>query len=98
MHLVGVRDEEGALGGAVVIQHVHDLHCRVCFACAGWAHHHGQPWLRAGLYGLHLAHDVASMMMSTFNMLWANRCCSCILTISVSWNRETSKTKAGPKM
>ena len=52
--LVGVRDKQGALRRAVVIEHVHDLHRRVCLARAWRANHHGQPWLHARPDRLHL--------------------------------------------
>lgn len=43
--LVGVGDEQGALTRAVVVQHMHDLHCCICFACSWGPYHHGQPRL-----------------------------------------------------
>lgn len=52
--LVGVGDEQGALARAVVVQHMHDLHCCICFACSRGPYHHGQPRLHSRLDGFHL--------------------------------------------
>ena len=52
--LIGVGDEQSALPRAVVVQHMHDLHCCVCLASAGGAHHHCQAGLHPRLDGLDL--------------------------------------------
>lgn len=52
--LVGVGDEQGALARAVVVKHMHDLHCCVCFACSWGPYHHGQSRLHARLDCFHL--------------------------------------------
>lgn len=53
-YLIGVSNEERPLAGAVVVQHVHDLHGRVGLSGSRRPHHHGEPRLRPRLDGFHL--------------------------------------------
>ena len=50
-------DEECALPGAVVVQHIHDLYCSVGLAGTWRAHDHGQARLYAGHDSLDLRMD-----------------------------------------
>ncbi len=63
--LVGVGDEQGALARAVVVQHMHDLHCSVSLPCSWGTHHHCQPRLHAGLDCLHLYAEATGVKILT---------------------------------
>ena len=57
-------DEQRALAGAVVVQHVHDLHGCVCLARARRPHHHRQPRLSACSDSFHLETHSACQSLS----------------------------------
>jgi hypothetical protein len=43
--LVGMGDEQCALGRTIVVKYIQDLDSCICLASTRWTHHHGQPWL-----------------------------------------------------
>lgn len=57
-------NEQCALAGAIVVEHMHDLHGCVCLACARRPNHHCQPWLRACSDGFHLDTQSAYQSLS----------------------------------